>query len=292
MDETSGPVLRASVLIVARNCAEQLRRCLIALEASAGRETFEIVVVDAHSSDDTGRLDAEFPNVSFLRLPKNFGRAKASNIGIRTAKAELILFVSPFVEVAPDTISLLVERMDSDPEGGAVCAFAPRTCSFPTPEHLMAEWKDGAELPTKEVPAGGDVVPVEYPRGAPMLVRKNFLATSKFLDEHFGNYGVDLDLCRRVLASGKKIVMVPQARVTYLEPPEPEGAAVNESDHALGAAAYVSKYFGGGAGFRFRMAAIFNVLVRALTFQRPGYSWELLFAIVGGQRVDGEQPED
>jgi GT2 family glycosyltransferase len=292
MDETSGPVLRASVLIVARNCAEQLRRCLTALEASTGREMFEIVVVDAHSSDDTGRLDAEFPNVSFLRLPKNFGRAKASNIGIRTAKSELVLFVSPIVEVAADTVSLLVARMESDHEAGAVCAFAPRTYSFPGPEQLMAEWKHGTELPAKDADTAAEAVAVQYPRDAPILVRKNFLATSKFLDQNFGDYGVDLDLCRRVLASGKKIVMLPQARVTYLDPPQHERQAVEVSDHALGAATYVGKYFGGGAGFRFRMGAIFTVLGQALTFRRPGYSWELLFAILGGQKVDGEQPED
>jgi GT2 family glycosyltransferase len=290
MDETSAPVLRASVLIVARNCAEQLRRCLTALEASTGREMFEIVVVDAHSSDDTGRLDVEFPNVSFLRLPKNFGRAKGSNIGIRTAKSELILFVSPLVEVAPDTVSLLVHRMESDREAGAVCAFAPRTYAFPGSEELMAEWKHGADLPAKETEANADAAPVQYPRGAPILVRKNFLATSKFLDQNFGDYGVDLDLCRRVLASGKKIVMLPNAHVTYLDPPQRERQAVEVSDHALGAAAYLSKYFGGGAGFRFRMRAIFTVLGQALSF-RSG-SWELLFAILGSQKVDGEQPED
>jgi hypothetical protein len=39
------------------------------------------------------------------------------------------------------------------------------------------------------------------------------------------------------------------------------------------------------------MAAIFAVLGQALTFRRGGYAWELLFAIIGGQKFDGEQPE-
>jgi GT2 family glycosyltransferase len=291
MEETSAPDRRASVLIVARNCADQLRRCLTALEASTGRETFEIIVVDAHSSDSTGTLDTEFPNVSFLRLPKNFGRARASNIGIRTAKTELVIFVPPNVEVAPNTISLMIARIDSDPDAGGVAAFTPRTYSLPAPAHLMAEWKGGTEAPSKEVDAAADAISVQYPRGAPLLVRKNFLATSKFLDQRFGDYGADIDLCRRVLASGKKIVMLPQARASYGEPPAGHRDAVVEADHALGAAAYVGKYFGGGAGFRFRMSAIFTVLGQALTFRHGGYAWELLFAILGGQKVDGEQPD-
>jgi GT2 family glycosyltransferase len=290
MEETTGPVLRASVLIVARDCADQLRRCLAALEASTGREAFEVIVVDAHSSDDTGKLDAEFPNVSFLRLPKNFGRARASNIGIRTARSELVLFLSPWVEAAPDMVTQLIARMETDAEAGAVCAWVRRSHPMPTPEQLMAEWKDGAELPARDIDETAAAVSVQYPRGAPLLLRKNFLATSKFLDQRFGDFGADLDLCRRVLAAGKKIVMLPGARASYAEQPV-DDTSVAVSDHALGAAAYVGKYFGGGAGFRFRMGAIFTALGRALTFRRAGYHWELLFAVLGGQRVDGEQPD-
>jgi GT2 family glycosyltransferase len=290
MEETKGPVLRASVLIVARDCAGQLRRCLAALEASSGRETFEIIVVDAHSSDDTGKLDTEFPNVSFLRLPKNFGRARATNIGIRTARTELVLLMSPWVEAAPDMVARMVARMESDPEAGAVCAFTGRVHPMPTPDQLMAEWKSGTELPARDIDKSAEAVPVQYPRDAPLLLRKNFLATSRFLDERFGDFGADIDLSRRVLAAGKKIVMLPAASATYTAPPE-DRSAVAVADHALGAAAYVGKYFGGGAGFRFRMAAIFTALGRALTFKQGGYGWELLFAVLGGQKVDGEQPE-
>lgn len=291
MEETSAPVLRASVLIVARNCADQLRRCLAALEASAARDTFEVIVVDAHSSDDTGKLDAEFPTVSFLRLPKNFGLARATNIGIRTAKSDLVLFLSPFVEMAPGTVPLMIQRMESDPEAGAVAAFTPRVYALPGPDQLMAEWKKGLELPAKEPDATAEAVSVQYPRGAPLIMRKNFLATSKFLDQRFGDYGADMDLCRRVLASGKKIVMLRQAGAVYSDPGAVDRDAVVESDHALGAAAYLSKYYGTGAGFRFRMAAIFTVVAQALTFRGGGRTWELLFALLGGQRVDGEQPD-
>src|SRR5437763_524492 len=64
--------------------------------------------------------DSEFPNTTFLRLPRNFGNTKALNIGMRTAVGELIFFLSPEIEVAQDTLSILTARLESDSELMAV----------------------------------------------------------------------------------------------------------------------------------------------------------------------------
>ena len=83
----------------------------------------EVLVVDNGSSDESPRLDAEFPNTTFLRLPKNFGRTKAFNIGVRTAVGDLVLFLSPEVEVTPDAIPLLASCLEADAGAVAVCPF-------------------------------------------------------------------------------------------------------------------------------------------------------------------------
>src|SRR5207237_5940541 len=91
-----------------------LRRCLAALERSKDRETLEILVVDKGSQDDSPTLDSEFPNTTFLRLPRNFGNTKALNIAMRTAVGELLFYLSPEIEVAPDTVSVLAARLEYD----------------------------------------------------------------------------------------------------------------------------------------------------------------------------------
>jgi hypothetical protein len=78
-----------------------LRRCLKALEASDERQTIEIIVMDNGSRDDTAEVELEYPEVTFLRLPKYFGRTKALNIASRTAHADLLFYLSPDVEVTP-----------------------------------------------------------------------------------------------------------------------------------------------------------------------------------------------
>src|SRR5947209_14906981 len=77
---------RVTALVVSRNCAEDLRRCLAGLESTVPRNMLEILVVDNGSRDESATMDSEFPSAQFLRMPKNFGITKALNIGLRTAK--------------------------------------------------------------------------------------------------------------------------------------------------------------------------------------------------------------
>ena len=58
---------RVTVVVVSRNRAALLRRCLESLEKSEGRETLQIVVVDNASSDGSAQLDADFPQMQIGR---------------------------------------------------------------------------------------------------------------------------------------------------------------------------------------------------------------------------------
>src|SRR5437870_565869 len=87
--------LRVSAILVSFNQAPALRRAVAALEASQNRERLEILVVDCASSDESSRIDTEFPSVNVMRLPHHLGAARAMNIGTRTAKADLVFYLSP-----------------------------------------------------------------------------------------------------------------------------------------------------------------------------------------------------
>ena len=117
---TSSPkVPRISAIVLSYNDKTGLRRCLAALEASTVRPELEIVVLDNGSTDGSSSLDSEFPGVTIMRLPRNFGATKALNIGMRTAAGEYFLFLSPEMEVAPDAVAKLAALLDSDPDAAA-----------------------------------------------------------------------------------------------------------------------------------------------------------------------------
>ena len=70
-----------------------LRRCLESIEASDARATFAGDVVDNGPLTAAPRIGDDFPNVQFIRLPKNFGLTKGWNLGWRAANAEYVLFL-------------------------------------------------------------------------------------------------------------------------------------------------------------------------------------------------------
>src|SRR5579871_672333 len=121
--EEPAPAPKVTALIFSYDSAPALRRCLAAIEGSKERETIEILVVDCGSHDESPQLDSEFANVTILRLPRYFGRTKALNIATRTAQGEYLLFLTPQVEVLPDTIPSLLAHVQSDSEAVAVAPF-------------------------------------------------------------------------------------------------------------------------------------------------------------------------
>ena len=81
MDEETKAEPRVTAQIVSYNNAPALRRCLVALELSQGRDTLEIIVIDKGSRDGSELIDSEFPHITVLRLPRNFVLAEGSSSG-------------------------------------------------------------------------------------------------------------------------------------------------------------------------------------------------------------------
>ena len=276
--EQQGPP-RVTALIVSRNCAPQLQRCLEALERSTERDRLEILVVDNGSTDGSADVPQNFPDVQSLRLPKEFGSTKATNIAMRTAKGDLVLFLPPHVEVEPDTVQRLADRLLMTDSVGAVAPYTDRWFQLPDAKALAHACQSG-ELPNPQlVPSQAEEVAVDYPAGAPLMVRKLFLRGMNYFDERYGEYWSDLELCWRLRDAGKSILVLPQVRVAYGTPPERERDTVHMADCTLGAAAYVGKHFGTGAGLKLRLSNAAGALLRG-QFSR-------LSALVSGQKVDG-----
>ena len=278
---------RVTALIVSRNSADALRRCLAALQTITARETLEIVVVDNGSQDGSQSMDTEFPDIHMMRLPKNFGTTKALNAGIRTARGEYVLLLPTDVEVHPGTIEILAARLESHDDVGAVCAYVEQSYLLPSKQTLAEFWKSGEFPGAKPVDASAEAVAVEYVIDTPMLVRRSLLIGMNYFDAKFGEFGPDAELCFRIRNGGKKILVIPAAQVMRAVQPEREDGPLYSADRALGGAIYLGKREGFAAALGFRLAAIFHVLGRILTFQSVGYDFQRLMALVSGQKIDG-----
>jgi GT2 family glycosyltransferase len=294
MEKTQIPV-RVSVLIVSYNRAEALRRCLTALEQSAEREAFEIIVVDNGSLDESVSVIAGFPNVTPLHLPRNFGFTKALNIGMRTAKGEFFFFLSPRTEVLPETIPALATRLAAEPDAVAVSPLlispdgepAPRLYKLPKAESVgafaRAEEFEAAALPE----SAEEATAVEFADFTALMVRGYFLKGLRYIDEQYAQSWADAEIAMQIRRSGKKTLFVPAVRT--IRHPEDElrasmpaaARALVAADWQLGAAAFAGKHFGFAAGVKVRVATALGAL---FSFQIKKFGY-----LLSGQRIDGTQ---
>jgi GT2 family glycosyltransferase len=282
VEEPLGP--RVSAILVALNQIESLRRAVAALDRSTDRERLEILVVDLGSQDGSAQLDSEFPSIVTLRLPHNFGTTKAMNIGTRTAKAGMVLYLSPDVEVAPDTVQRLADKLEEDSDAAAVCPLlvdeagdpASRIYKLPT-----AEWFRGG-MPAVAFDLDQESVNVEYPGRDAVLVRKQFVKGMNYFDERYGEFWADADLAMQIRRGVKKIRLYPSIKsVRHADTPPPAMSGLLAADREGGAAAFIGKYYGFMAGLGFRIGAILRALGH--------FDFKQLAALVSGQKIDGSQ---
>lgn len=285
---------KVSVLVVSHNRAALLRRCLESLEQSDGRETIEILVVDNGSTDGSDQLESEFAKVRFIRLPRNFGLTKALNIGIRGAAGEYIFFLHEDTEVFAGTVSELAAVLDAEPAAAAACPLlitrdgspAPQLGDFPAPGKNQPQWR------TPEPGAGP--IPVEYPRGAALMVRGFLLKAMRQIDERYGVYGSDAEVCYQIRRAGKKILLLPSIRAMHhveASSSRPVTRALVSADRRLGIAAYLAKHFGFAAGLSSRVSAMLAGAAALLRFRDIRYNFAHLKFVLTGQKIDGTQRE-
>jgi GT2 family glycosyltransferase len=268
---------KVSALVVSYNRKALLQRALEALERSEARDTVEVVVVDNGSTDGSQQLESQFPHARFIRIPRNFGLTKALNLGVRGSEAEYVFFLHEDTEVFPDTVRLLAELLDSQPEAGAVCPLLVDAESHPAPQ-LGRFPPDDTWLPAS--PGTGPVA-VDFPRGAALMMRRSLFTAIRQIDERYGQFGSDADLCYQIRRAGKKILLLPEARARH------EGraaeSALRQADRKLGAIAWIGKYGGFFSGLRAQIGAILGAL--------GSLQLSVLKYLLASQRVDGSQQE-
>jgi GT2 family glycosyltransferase len=282
VEEPLGP--RVSAILVGLNQIEALRRAVGALERSIDRERLEILVVDLGSQDGTPQLDSEFPAIVMLRLPHNFGATKAMNIGTRTAKAELVFYLSPDVEVAADTVSKLADKLEADSDAAAVCPLLEDEAGNPVSRVYKLPTKESfrGQMQPVVIDVDQESVNVEYPGREALMVRKQFVKGMNYFDERYGEYWADADLAMQIRRGLKKIRLYPAIKAVKHGDGAPAAMrGMLAADRAGGAAAFIGKYFGFMDGLMFRIGAVVRALGR--------FDLKQLVALVSFEKIDGSQ---
>ena len=117
-----------SILIPAYNEGVVIRRTIEAMLAlNYPEERYEVIVINDGSTDDTGKIVAEFAKrhsiVKLVNVPKGeggVGKSRTLNIGLRQARGEVISIYDADNRPDPNAMIYLVANLVKNPELGAV----------------------------------------------------------------------------------------------------------------------------------------------------------------------------
>lgn len=215
-----------SIIFPTFNGWNDTRQCLESIKKmNYPEDKIETIIIDNHSTDETYKgIKKQFGWVNFVRLDKNFGFAKAVNVGIKMAKGKYLLISNNDVIFEKRYLINLVNFLQENPDVGIVggkvyykhpqekISFAAARFNFYT--GLLRLHKASNKISTSDwIPACN------------MLIKREVLTNIGNFDEEFFFYFEDLDLCLRAKKAGYKIIYYPKATLWH-----GEGVSINQED--------------------------------------------------------------
>jgi N-acetylglucosaminyl-diphospho-decaprenol L-rhamnosyltransferase len=180
----------------------------------------EIVIVDNASKDEgVAQLRSVFgsaPRVKIVESNTNRGYGQGCQFGAQGVTSPLILFLNSDARLSPQSIELMAAAM-ADPDVGVVSPIIvaeatgrrePKTSGkFPTPGLVLRS--------ALFRPDAGPDQEVDWVAGTAMMLRiEDFWSVGGF-DPRFTMYMEDVDLCRRIAATGKRARIVAGAEARH-----------------------------------------------------------------------------
>ncbi|MBS1516401.1 MAG: glycosyltransferase family 2 protein [Bacteroidetes bacterium] len=223
-----------SIVIVSWNTKALLRKCLQSVYDETKKYSFEIIVVDNDSPDDSaGMVRDEFSEVKLVANKTNNGFAPANNQGLAIAEGKNILFLNPDTVVLNGAIDKMMDYLIDNKDKGVGCVvckllnddmtlqksvnnffslwssffenrfFADILKKFSTKKMFMSFWDHGE---TREI---------DWAYGAVFLVSEECYKKVGMLDDRFFIYAEEMDYFMRIRKAGYKSVFLHDVEIIH-----------------------------------------------------------------------------
>ena len=217
---TSHP--HVSIVIPVYNKWVYTAACLRSLLEVKGKYSFEVIVVDDQSSDETPERLAKIDGLVHLRNEENLGFVGSCNRGARHARGEYLVLLNNDTQVLNGWLDELIDTFAREPKAGLVGG------RLIYPDGSLQEsggmvFSDGSGWnygrgKKAENPEYLFLREADYCSGACIALRtKYFLEIGAFDERYAPAYYEDTDLAFRVRESGFKVFIQPLSAVIHFE---------------------------------------------------------------------------
>ncbi len=219
--------ITCSIIIPVWNKLELTVQCLTALAAVTTESSYEVIVVDNHSTDGTAEyLSSLSGDVQVIQNQENLGFAKACNQGAKAARGKYLVFLNNDTIPLKGWLKALVSEVEGYPEVGIVGS----KLLYPdgTIQHAGVVLSRLEGLPyhiyrgfSGDSPAVNQRREYQVVTAACLLIRQSLFMELGGFDEGFHNGFEDVDLCLKAGERGAHIVYQPRSVLYHLESQTP-----------------------------------------------------------------------
>ncbi|MCC7406926.1 MAG: glycosyltransferase [Phycisphaeraceae bacterium] len=134
----NGRAPQISVVILANNEEQNLRRMLPVLARQKVSEPFEIVLIDSGSTDGTMQVARQFGAQIYQIAPDQFQHGRARNLGALRARGRFLVYlVADAVPADDHWLARMVEPLADPTIGGVFCRQMPPKGTIPTQAYAL-----------------------------------------------------------------------------------------------------------------------------------------------------------
>jgi GT2 family glycosyltransferase len=224
--------LKLNIVIVSYNSASLLEECLDSIFKYPPRQNYGIIVVDNNSTDGSQELvRKKYPEVELIINTSNIGFAAANNIAIESTNSDFILLLNSDCQVYKDSLDEMINFIDNTAEAGII---GPKIINsdgsiqyscrkFPSiidaglhsilvnivPDNPVSRKYKLADI-NRENPFA-----VDWVSGSCMLIRRQALVDTGFMDENYFMYVEDIDICFQMWNKNWKVFYYPHAEILH-----------------------------------------------------------------------------
>jgi len=192
-----------SVTCNSAHCVDNLKRSLLTVE--------HVIIVDNGSTDGTiEQMQLALPHATVLINKNNIGFGAANNIALSTVGTDYALLINPDCLANKEDIAALLNAAAEFPEAAII---APTLIRRNGDIDVSYRWS--RQCWKSRGPEASGACCVGFASGAIMLLNMRQMATIGFFDEDFFLYYEDEDLCERVFAQNKQIIVAPDIQVSH-----------------------------------------------------------------------------
>jgi GT2 family glycosyltransferase len=206
----------------------------------------EVFVVDNNSVDGSvDMIKEKFSAVKLIENHENRGFARANNQAIRESSGKYVLLLNPDTVVEEDTFCKTIDFMETHPDAGGMGVkmvdgkgrFLPESKrGLPTPSVAFYKIFGLSKLFPKSPVFGKYHLgfldkdkehEIDILSGAFMMLRRDALNKTGFLDEDFFMYGEDIDISYRIKKAGYKNYYYPGTRIIHYKGESTKKSSIN-----------------------------------------------------------------